>query len=188
MRWILGNVHYIRLHKKVIRQNPLWLWNQEETSPEIQNRGTSGPKKSTYDFIKHQRKKTIAWCCNSNLHLIRRKIVPTNDLELIAPNLYIYKIKTKCLKSVESMLHICCLYTHCFHVNKKTYYSHELFVSIYYLEPRYHEYDTVTKTDGYCTVGWSLMRKWILQKASNSRDNLTVCLSLIWFCTFISRL
>ena len=27
-----------------IRQNPLWLWNPEETSPEIQNRGTSGPK------------------------------------------------------------------------------------------------------------------------------------------------
>ena len=27
-----------------IRQNPLWLWNLEETSPEIQNRGTSGPK------------------------------------------------------------------------------------------------------------------------------------------------
>ena len=27
-----------------IRQNPLWLWNQEETSPEIQKRGTSGPQ------------------------------------------------------------------------------------------------------------------------------------------------
>ena len=27
-----------------IRQNPLWLWNPEEMSPEIQNRGTSGPK------------------------------------------------------------------------------------------------------------------------------------------------
>ena len=26
------------------RQNPLWLWNPEETSPEIQNRGTSGLK------------------------------------------------------------------------------------------------------------------------------------------------
>ena len=31
--------------KKRIRQNPLWLWNPEETSPEIQNRGTSGPQK-----------------------------------------------------------------------------------------------------------------------------------------------
>ena len=26
------------------RQNPLWLGNPEETSPEIQNRDTSGPK------------------------------------------------------------------------------------------------------------------------------------------------
>ena len=28
-----------------IRQSPLWLWNPEETSPEIQNRGISGPPK-----------------------------------------------------------------------------------------------------------------------------------------------
>ena len=28
-----------------IRQSPFWLWNPEETSSEIQNRGTSGPKK-----------------------------------------------------------------------------------------------------------------------------------------------
>ena len=27
-----------------VRRNPLWIWNPEETSPEIQNRGTSGPK------------------------------------------------------------------------------------------------------------------------------------------------
>ena len=27
-----------------IRQNPLWLWNPKDMSPEIQNRGTSGPK------------------------------------------------------------------------------------------------------------------------------------------------
>ena len=27
-----------------IRKNPLWLWNLEETSPEIQNRGTIGQK------------------------------------------------------------------------------------------------------------------------------------------------
>ena len=31
--------------KKQIRQNPLWLWNPEETSPEIHNRGTSRLKK-----------------------------------------------------------------------------------------------------------------------------------------------
>ena len=44
-RWISGNVHYIRLHKKVNKVVPLWLWNPEETSPEIQNRGTSDQKK-----------------------------------------------------------------------------------------------------------------------------------------------
>ena len=31
--------------KMWIRQNPFWLWNPEETSPEIRNRGTSGPTK-----------------------------------------------------------------------------------------------------------------------------------------------
>ena len=43
-RWISGNVYHIHLHKVRIRQNPLWLWNPEETSPEVQNRGISGPK------------------------------------------------------------------------------------------------------------------------------------------------
>ena len=28
-----------------IMQNPLWLWNPEKTSLEIQNRGISGPQK-----------------------------------------------------------------------------------------------------------------------------------------------
>ena len=41
-----GNVYYICLCKKWIRQNPLWLWTPEQTSREIQNRGTSGPKKN----------------------------------------------------------------------------------------------------------------------------------------------
>ena len=30
--------------QKQIKQNQLWLWNPEDTSPEIQNRGTSGPE------------------------------------------------------------------------------------------------------------------------------------------------
>ena len=36
-RWISGDVWYVRLQKVRIRQNPLWLWNPEETSPEVQN-------------------------------------------------------------------------------------------------------------------------------------------------------
>ena len=36
---------HLHLKNKQIRQNPLWLWNPEETSPEIQNSGTSGPKR-----------------------------------------------------------------------------------------------------------------------------------------------
>ena len=39
-----------------IRQNPLWIWNPEETSPEIQNRGTSGPQIRTCECV--QQKKT----------------------------------------------------------------------------------------------------------------------------------
>ena len=42
-RWISGNLYYIRLYQARIRQNPLWLWNPEEPSPEVQNRGISGP-------------------------------------------------------------------------------------------------------------------------------------------------
>ena len=42
-RWISGNVYHVRLRKVWIRQNPLWLWNPEETSPEVWNRGISGP-------------------------------------------------------------------------------------------------------------------------------------------------
>ena len=42
-RWISGNVYHVHLSKVWIRQNPLWLWNPEEISPEVQNRGISGP-------------------------------------------------------------------------------------------------------------------------------------------------
>ena len=42
-RWISGNVYHVCLCIVWIRQNPLWLWNPEETSPEVQNRGISGP-------------------------------------------------------------------------------------------------------------------------------------------------
>ena len=38
--WRMHNI----LPQKWIRQSPLWLWNPEETSSEIQNMGTSGPK------------------------------------------------------------------------------------------------------------------------------------------------
>ena len=35
-----------------IRQNPLWLWNPEEMSPEIQNKCTSGPQKLSKSLSK----------------------------------------------------------------------------------------------------------------------------------------
>ena len=52
-----------------IRQNPLWLWTREETSLEIQNRGTNGPKighvsskniknNKSETYLKKQTKKT----------------------------------------------------------------------------------------------------------------------------------
>ena len=50
----------IELQKRRIRQNPLWLWNPEETSPEIQNRGTNGPKKGhvpAKNFLKNSQYK-----------------------------------------------------------------------------------------------------------------------------------
>ena len=42
-RWISGNIYHICLCKVQIWKNPLWLWNPDETSPEVQNRGISGP-------------------------------------------------------------------------------------------------------------------------------------------------
>ena len=60
-RWILGNIYHIHLRKVQIRQNPLWLWNPEETSPEVRNRGISGPTNghvSNKIFFKKKQKKT----------------------------------------------------------------------------------------------------------------------------------
>ena len=52
LTWLISEMFEVMIPKQIlpfvsamrIRQNPLWLWNPEETSPEIQNRGTSGPK------------------------------------------------------------------------------------------------------------------------------------------------
>ena len=41
---VTAAVYHIRLCKVRIRQNPLWLWNPEKTSPEVQNRGTVAPQ------------------------------------------------------------------------------------------------------------------------------------------------
>ena len=60
-RWISWNIYYICFCQAQIRQNPLWLWNPEETSPEVQNRGISGPTNghvSNKHFFKKQNKKT----------------------------------------------------------------------------------------------------------------------------------
>ena len=56
-----------------IRQNPLWLWNPEETSPEIQNRGTSGPKighvnVSDKKTLKKKKKKMMAQHHHQHVH------------------------------------------------------------------------------------------------------------------------
>ena len=42
-RWVSGNIYYVHLHKVWIRQTPLWLWNPEGMSPEVQHRGICGP-------------------------------------------------------------------------------------------------------------------------------------------------
>ena len=57
--------------KKSIRQNPLWLWNPKEMSPEIQNWGTSGPQKrqvSAKNFFVKKKKKVqnLTLCCIYN--------------------------------------------------------------------------------------------------------------------------
>ena len=57
-RWISGNVYHVHLCKVQIRQNPLWLWNPEETSPEVWNRGISGPKNG---HVSNKNLKTKPW-------------------------------------------------------------------------------------------------------------------------------
>ena len=45
---------HMTLHQVWIRL-PLWLWNPEEMSPEVQNRGITGPTKRTY-VLQHFKK------------------------------------------------------------------------------------------------------------------------------------
>ena len=55
------NVQYICLcKKKWIRQNPLWLWNPEETSPEIQKKGYQWPPKKDICLPKTLKKTILA--------------------------------------------------------------------------------------------------------------------------------
>ena len=51
-----GKVYHVRLCQARIRQNPLWLWNPEETSSEVRNRGVNGPIKGLVSS-KNQKKK-----------------------------------------------------------------------------------------------------------------------------------
>ena len=57
--WAPGMYVTFASAKKRIRQNPLWLWTPEETSPEIQNRGISGPQKRT--CVRQILKKKLYW-------------------------------------------------------------------------------------------------------------------------------
>ena len=50
-------LYYVRLRQVRIRQNLLWLWNPEETSPEVQNRGISGPTNGHVSNKKFKQKK-----------------------------------------------------------------------------------------------------------------------------------
>ena len=43
------------------RGNPPWLWNPGQTSPEVQNRGISGPAKRTCVLQKNFKKKYSQW-------------------------------------------------------------------------------------------------------------------------------
>ena len=42
-RWIWGSPKW-----ESMQRDPPWLWNPGQTSPEVQNRGISGPRKRTY--------------------------------------------------------------------------------------------------------------------------------------------
>ena len=43
--------------------NPPWLWNPGQTSPEVQNRGISGPTKRTCTLEKLKKKKSSCMTC-----------------------------------------------------------------------------------------------------------------------------
>ena len=53
---------------------PLWLWNPEETSPEVENRGISGPTKRTY-VLKYFLKKQLIF----TLQVICGKFKPSSS-------------------------------------------------------------------------------------------------------------
>ena len=59
-RWISWNIYHIHFHQVEIRQNPLWLWNPEETSPEVQNKGYQWPHKWLCDQQKFKINKVWA--------------------------------------------------------------------------------------------------------------------------------
>ena len=59
-RWISGNVYHVHLSQVRIRQNPLWLWNPEDTSPEVWNRGISGPKNGHVSNKNFKKKRSSA--------------------------------------------------------------------------------------------------------------------------------
>ena len=60
---------FVCLRQVQIRQNPLRLWNPEEMSPEVQNRGISGPTKRTHVLQKLKKKKDYqqAGLLNANM-------------------------------------------------------------------------------------------------------------------------
>ena len=82
-RWIWGLAHK---QESMQARNPPWLWNPGQTSPEVRNRGISGPTKRTrvlQKFKKKEKKFNILsqhWGsrshnCTSSLGCLRPKIV-----------------------------------------------------------------------------------------------------------------
>ena len=60
--------------RKHAKRDPLWLWNPGQTSPEVQNRGISGPTKRTcalqFFFKKFKTREILTWseCGHPYLH------------------------------------------------------------------------------------------------------------------------
>ena len=78
-----GNVHYIRLCNA---NKALWLWNPEETSPEIQNRGISGRKIGQMCATKNFKTNRIPWGVGVGGKTGRDYVGWTSDVALFQSN------------------------------------------------------------------------------------------------------
>ena len=92
-RWISGNVYYICLCQVRIRQLPLWLWNPEETSPEVPNRGISGPTNghvSNKNFFLKKKRCNLVWI-HDFLTFLCKFLLKSLQLSNLEPSPFEYK-------------------------------------------------------------------------------------------------